>query len=69
MDTANASLPQTIHFLKTIKNPRFEDYEIKYRYKNRFAYLGNGEVKAHTKKSVEGLAPYIRSSDHEWYIE
>ena len=35
---------QTIHFLKTIKHPRFEDYDIKYRYGNRFAYLGNGDT-------------------------
>lgn len=62
-------MSQTIHFLKTIKDPRFEDYDIKYRHNNRFAFLGNGEVKAHTQQSVEGLAPYIRSSDHEWCVE
>jgi len=60
---------QTIHFLKTIKDPRMEDYNIRYRYKNRFAFLGNGEVKAHTKGEYQGLSPYIRSSDHEWAIE
>jgi hypothetical protein len=61
---------QTIHFLKTIKDPRFEDYNIRYRYKNRFAFLGNGEVKAHTiKGNVQGLAPYVRNHDHEWSIE
>ena len=59
---------QTIHFLKTIKDPRFEDYNIRYRYGNRFAFLGNGEVHAHVKKSVQGLAPYIRNSDHEWSV-
>jgi hypothetical protein len=31
---------QTIHFLKTMKEPRFEDYDMKYRYGNRFAFLG-----------------------------
>ncbi|EPE24267.1 FAD/NAD(P)-binding protein [Glarea lozoyensis ATCC 20868] len=60
----------TIHFLKTIKDPRFEDYNIRYRYNNRFAFLGNGEVKAHTiKGNVQGLAPYVRNHDHEWSIE
>ncbi|PVH68820.1 FAD/NAD(P)-binding domain-containing protein [Cadophora sp. DSE1049] len=58
----------TIHFLKTIKEPRFEDYNIRYRYKNRFAFLGNGEVQAHGKGDVAGLAPYVRNSDHEWSI-
>jgi hypothetical protein len=69
--TANSRNPvhQTIHFLKTIKEPRFEDYDIEYRYANRFAFLGNGEVKAHTNQSVEGLAPYVRDHDHEWTIE
>lgn len=60
---------QTIHFLKTIKDPRMEDYEIKYRYSNRFAFLGNGTVKAMVTKDVEGLSPYVRSSDHEWAVE
>ncbi|PMD29067.1 FAD/NAD(P)-binding domain-containing protein [Hyaloscypha variabilis F] len=58
----------TIHFLKTIKDPRFEDYNIRYRYGNRFAFLGNGEVHAHVKRSVQGLAPYIRNSDHKWSV-
>ncbi|RDW77743.1 hypothetical protein BP6252_05796 [Coleophoma cylindrospora] len=59
----------TIHFLKTIKDPRLEDYNIRYRYKNRFAFLGNGDVKANLKGEVAGLSPYVRSSDHEWAVE
>jgi len=54
--------------LKTIKDPRFEDYNIRYRYKNRFAFLGNGEVKANSKGSGASLAPYVRNSDHEWSV-
>ena len=61
--------PQTIHFLKSIKTPRYEDYNIRYRYKNRFAYLGNGTVKAGVNNDVKGLSTYIRSSDHEWSVE
>ncbi|KAF2708013.1 FAD/NAD(P)-binding domain-containing protein [Pleomassaria siparia CBS 279.74] len=59
----------TIHFLKTIKDPRFEDYDFTYRYKNRFAFLGTGDVKATASRDILGLSPYIRSSDHEWSID
>ncbi|KAF6837955.1 4-hydroxyacetophenone monooxygenase [Colletotrichum musicola] len=59
----------TIHFLKTIKEPRYEDYDIRYRYGNRFAFLGNGEVLANTTKDVKGLSPYVRDADHEWTVE
>ncbi|KAL5340903.1 hypothetical protein BJX70DRAFT_359899 [Aspergillus crustosus] len=58
----------TIHFLKTIKDPRFEDYDIKYRYRNRFAFLGDGTVKAGVEKDAMGLATYVRGSDHEWSV-
>lgn len=60
---------QTIHFLKSIKDPRFEDYDIRWRYRNRFAYLGEGEVKANKTKDVAGLSPYVRDHDHEWGVE
>lgn len=60
---------KTIHFLKSIKDPRFEDYDFTYRYNNRFAYLGNGDVKATASLDVQGLSTYIRNSDHEWSIE
>jgi hypothetical protein len=60
---------QTIHFLKSIKTPRWEDYDYTYRYKNRFAFLGNGDVKATAARDMLGLSPYIRNSDHEWDVE
>lgn len=59
----------TIHFLKSIKEPRMEDYNIRWRYKNRFAFLGNGDVKATASRDVAGLSTYMRSSDHEWSVE
>ncbi|KAI1334536.1 hypothetical protein F5Y15DRAFT_420777 [Xylariaceae sp. FL0016] len=59
----------TIHFLKTMKEPRFEDYNIRYRYPNRFASLGNGDVKAVTTNDTRGLSTYIRDHDHEWSVE
>jgi hypothetical protein len=52
----------TIHFLKSIKEPRMEDYNIRWRYKNRFAFLGNGDVKATATRDVQGLSTYMRSS-------
>ncbi|KAL4808013.1 hypothetical protein BDV18DRAFT_167831 [Aspergillus unguis] len=58
----------TVHFLKTIKDPRFEDYDIKYRYKSRFAFLGNGTVKAGVTQDPSGLATYVRNSDHDWAV-
>jgi hypothetical protein len=59
---------QTIHFLKSIKDPRFEDYDIHYRYKNRFAFLGNGSVKATESKDVYGLSTYVRANDEDWSV-
>ncbi|KAL6242201.1 hypothetical protein RBB50_010749 [Rhinocladiella similis] len=59
----------TIHFLKTIKEPRMEDYDFEYRYGNRFAFLGNGDVKATLTGDVSGLSPYVRNSDHPWTID
>lgn len=58
--------------MKTIRNPRYEDYVIKYASSNPWAFLGNGKVKAHTitlpdgKPDVNALAPYIRNSDTPW---
>ena len=45
-----------------------EDYNVEYRYKNRFAFLGNGDTKAAETKDVEGLSAYVRNSDHEWSV-
>ncbi|PNH35404.1 hypothetical protein VD0002_g208 [Verticillium dahliae] len=59
----------TIHFLKSIKTPRFEDYNIRYRYANRFAFLGDGEIKANTTKNVLGLSTYVRDHDHDWNVD
>ncbi|KAJ5629463.1 sterigmatocystin biosynthesis monooxygenase stcW [Penicillium herquei] len=59
----------TIHFLKTIRDPRFEDYDIKYRFGNRFAFLGNGDVKATASGDVQGLSTYIRADDQEWTVD
>ena len=60
-------------YIKTIKSPRFEDYDIKYKTSNRWAFLGNGKIKAHTllpdgSPNIDGLSPYIRNSDSLWNV-
>ncbi|KAH0845345.1 putative sterigmatocystin biosynthesis monooxygenase stcW [Fonsecaea pedrosoi] len=59
----------TIHFLKTIKEPRMEDYDFEYKSGNRFAFLGNGNVKAMLTGDIDGLSPYIRDADCPWTID
>jgi hypothetical protein len=46
-----------------------EDYNIRYRYKNRFALLGNGDVKALITGDTMGLATHVRSGDCDWSVE
>lgn len=41
----------------------------RWRYKNRFAFLGNGDIKATESKDVQGLSTYMRSHDHEWNVD
>jgi hypothetical protein len=61
---------QAIHYLKTLSaSPRYEDYRIKYWKGRRFAYLGDGSVKAMQGKDFRALAPYLRNSDTSWRIE
>nr|XP_036581596.1 4-hydroxyacetophenone monooxygenase [Colletotrichum truncatum]KAF6789947.1 4-hydroxyacetophenone monooxygenase [Colletotrichum truncatum] len=60
---------QTIHYLKTSKETRSEDCNIRYRFRNRFAFPGNSEVKANKTKDVKGLRAYMRDADHEGTVE
>lgn len=46
------------HFLEAIAQPRWEDWNFKYRSGNRFQYLGNGM----TRREVEG-------GDLAWFID
>lgn len=62
-----------LSYIKTIRHPRYEDYELGYGSSNRWAFLGNGKVKSHVLKAdgtpdIDGLAPYIRNSDTPWEI-
>jgi hypothetical protein len=60
-------------YIKTIRQPRFEDYDIRYASSNQWAFLGNGKIKAHIplpdgSLDIDGLAPYIRNADTPWEI-
>ncbi|KIW77772.1 hypothetical protein Z517_07605 [Fonsecaea pedrosoi CBS 271.37] len=62
-----------LSYIKTIRNPRFEDFDIEYESPNRWAFLGNGKIQAHNGLSdgtpdIQGLAPYIRNADTPWEI-
>lgn len=46
-----------------------EDLKIRYRYRNRFAFLDSGQVKANITCDIRGLSTYIRDSDHDWDVE
>jgi hypothetical protein len=58
--------------MKTMSAIRYEDWEYDYKYKNRFAFLGNGKVAAEyltkTEKMTK-LVPYVRIADTPWKIE
>jgi hypothetical protein len=58
-----------LHFLKSIKTPRYEDYD--YEHINQlsmFAYYGGGDVKAQAEGDIENMSPHIRNSDTPWNI-
>lgn len=48
-----------LHYFEMLKNVRYEDYEITYRSKNRFQFMGNGYTQ--TELSVDG--------DPVWYFD
>ncbi|EXJ56038.1 hypothetical protein A1O7_08969 [Cladophialophora yegresii CBS 114405] len=58
-----------MHFMKTIKEVKWEHYDHRYRKSNMWSYLGNGRVKAEVLKEVDKLAPYMRNADVPWEIE
>lgn len=58
-----------MHFMKTIREVKWEHYDHRYRSGNMWAYLGNGRVKAEVLREVDKLAPYMRNADVPWDIE
>ncbi|KAK5173627.1 uncharacterized protein LTR77_002308 [Saxophila tyrrhenica] len=57
-----------LHFMKTIKEVKWEHYDHRYN-GNMWSFLGNGRVKAEMLKDTSRLAPYMRNSDVPWDIE
>ncbi|KAL2797340.1 hypothetical protein BJX66DRAFT_348949 [Aspergillus keveii] len=47
-----------VHWRKILEHPRYEDFEITYRSRNRFQFMGNG----FTKEEVDG-------EDLSWYLD
>jgi hypothetical protein len=52
----------TVHYLRAVEEPRYEDWEFTYKYKNRWAYLGNGLGPDDVDERAD-LAWYIRDHD------
>ena len=70
METCADVFEQNLHYMKTLKEgPAWEDFEIKYKNKNKWAYLGNGKVEAEVMRDAKRLAPYMRTADYEWHID
>ncbi|KAF2180148.1 FAD/NAD(P)-binding domain-containing protein [Zopfia rhizophila CBS 207.26] len=58
----------SIHYLKTLKTPRWEHYNIRYLGDDPWGFLGNGRIKAEVEDDFEGMTSYIRNSDHPWEL-
>ncbi|OCL13540.1 FAD/NAD(P)-binding domain-containing protein [Glonium stellatum] len=58
-----------LHYMKTMKEVKYEHYNIRYRNKNMWAYLGNERVRAEIVQDAGKLAPYMRNSDVPWTID
>ena len=57
-----------LHFMKTIKEVRWDHYDVRYRNRNMWAFLGNGRVEAEVTKDLGKLAPYMRNEDSRWEL-
>ena len=56
----------TLHYLEAIADPRYEDWDFKYR-GNRFAFLGNGRSQVESDSTAD-WAYYIRNEDDGPYL-
>lgn len=56
-----------LHYAQAIKRPRYEDYEIEYINKNRWAILGNGFTRAETTEGMDST-PFLTADaiDPKW---
>lgn len=58
-----------MHYLKSIKYPRWEHYEVRYIDENPWGFLGNGRTHGEVLEDFDMLTPYMRNSDTPWDIE
>lgn len=69
-----------LHFMKSLQGePKFEHYDLKYKNRNMWAFLGNGRTKPEMLKGTEGyaqgkellakLSPYIRNADVPFQVD
>ncbi len=61
-----------LHHLKTLRTPRYEDYDLRYENDNIWAFLGNGRTDLemeHERGNQVDLAPYIRNEDSFWTLD
>jgi len=58
-----------MHYLKAIKYPRWEHFNIHYMGDNPWGFLGNGRTKGETLNDFEMMVPYMRNADTPWDIE
>lgn len=63
-----------LHMMKTLRNPRWEDYKIRYRDQgNMWAFLGGwgrSEIEDKADKGLPtDLSPFVRSGDVPYEIE
>lgn len=52
----------TVHYLRAVERPRYEDWEYTHLYSNRWSYLGNGLGPDDVDEKAD-LAWYIRQED------
>ena len=52
----------SIHYMETIAQPRYDDYDVTYTTKNRFSYLGNGFNQMELNPNRDPIS-YIRKTD------
>lgn len=53
-----------LHYLKTIREVKWEHYDVRYKGGNMWAFLGMGETELQVKGDTTKLAPYVRN-DHD----
>ncbi|KAK5079114.1 hypothetical protein LTR64_002465 [Lithohypha guttulata] len=58
----------SLHYVKTIKTPRWEHFDITYMEDDPWAFLGSGRTKGEVDQDLEAMTPHIRLSDTPWEV-